>query len=57
MLLQDIWTVFWRDWIVLQRRLKINFFNRRCSTIQSRQNTVQISCKSITAPPFCQSAQ
>ena len=21
MLLQDIWTVFWRDWIVLKRRM------------------------------------
>lgn len=22
MLWQDIWTVFWRDWVVLHRRLK-----------------------------------
>ena len=28
MLLQDIWTVFWRDWIVLQRRLKKFIFSR-----------------------------
>ena len=28
MLLQDIWTVFWRDWIVLLRRLKMFIFSR-----------------------------
>lgn len=28
MLLRDIWTVFWRDWIVLQRRLKKFIFSR-----------------------------
>ncbi len=28
MLLQDIWTVFWRDWIVLRRRLKKFIFSR-----------------------------
>lgn len=28
MLLQDIWTVFWRDWVVLQRRLKKFIFSR-----------------------------
>lgn len=28
MLWQDIWTVFWRDWVVLQRRLKKFIFSR-----------------------------
>lgn len=28
MLWQDIWTVFWRDWIVLRRRLKKFIFSR-----------------------------
>lgn len=28
MLLRDIWTVFWRDWIVLKRRLKKFIFSR-----------------------------
>ena len=27
-MLQDIWTVFWRDWIVLKRRLKKFIFSR-----------------------------
>ena len=28
MLLNDIWTVFWRDWVVLRRRLKKFIFSR-----------------------------
>ena len=28
MLLRDIWTVFWRDWVVLRRRLKKFIFSR-----------------------------